>query len=386
MLPALALLPPSAALLTHIVPLMPKTHAFPLSLALSLALAACAEGGADPAGPTPGDSVPAAPADTLFRGFGLSPSGFPLDFNKIEAFFAEVGSFPGGAVMQNGPWRDDVVGGSDAGTIPAAHRAVMDRAGSHGYTPIAVFGWRGEAGNFLTMPGDATNDWTSPTARSAFLSMIADFAATYRPPYIFLGNESDFYFEEDPVDYGRWLDVYHDAYAAIKAASPATRVGPVFNFEHLAGVGGLNQWTVPHWGALDQHDFTRVDVVGLTLYPWFGHARAAEIPADYLAPLLSRIAGTPLAITETGWPAENLVGSPLPWEVGEGEQVDYAQRLSSVLSGAQLEFVNWLFLNAMAVSGSSPDSHKIFGSISIRSASGAKRPIYDLWANWAPAS
>ncbi|MCA9738272.1 MAG: hypothetical protein R3E98_02890 [Gemmatimonadota bacterium] len=358
-------------------------HRFAVGFAVLAGVAACSDGGPDPVEPTPDPPGTPAPADTLWHGVGLSPAGFPADFNGIETFFAEMGGLATGAVMQNGPWRDDLVGGTDAGQIPAGHDAVLKRAAAHGYRPVLVFGWRSEGGNFLSLPGHPANDWTNTDAAQAFQAMVVDVARTWTPPFLFLGNESDFYYAEDPVDYARWVAAYEQMYDAIKAVSPGTRVGPVFNFEHLAGAGGLNGWSTSNWGALDAHGGDHMDVVGLTLYPFFGHARASELPGDYLSPLLSRLNGIPLAITETGWPAEDLVGGA-PWETGEDQQVAFLGRLDSLLSGVQVDLINWLFLHPMTLDANAPIAHKVFGSISLRTATGAKRPVYDLFTGWTP--
>jgi hypothetical protein len=54
------------------------------------------------------------------------------------------------------------------------------------------------------------------------------------------------------------------AYDAIRAVSPETLVGPVFQYEHLSGLGRLAAMTAPNWGALAAHDLGRVEVLGLS--------------------------------------------------------------------------------------------------------------------------
>jgi len=334
--------------------------------------------------PPPPTLPPAAPSDTVWKGFGLSPRGFPADFSNIVAFFDEVGGLEAGSVMQNGPWRDDLVGGTDSGEIPVPFQLVYNSAATYGYGPVAVFGWRNESGNFLSLPGDPTNDWSNATAKAAFSDMLVAFVTQYSPAIIFLGNESDFYYEADPLDYTRWVSAYEEFYAAIKQASPTTQVGPVFNYEHLSGSGGLNGWSTSYWEALEAHDLASVDVLGLTLYPFFGFAEPDQIPDDYLDPLLARIGNTPLAITETGWPAEDLVAGPLAWTPSAQNQVAYLDRLEGVLAGIDLELVNWLFLHPIDVTSTSPLGHELFGSVSLRDVAGAERPVYARWRTFDP--
>jgi hypothetical protein len=305
------------------------------------------------------------PPPAVVKGFGLSPRGFPLDYSQLPAFYAEVASMPGGGAMWNGLWRDEV-----AGAIPVAARAVLESSATYRYTPVVVFGWRSGT---VTVPAS----WSDSEARALFMGMLRDFATAYQPPFVFLGNENDFHYERNPTDYATWIAVYNAAYDAIKAASPSTTVGPVFSYEHLAGSGALNGWTTSFWPALEMHDMTRVDVVGITVYPFLNFATASSVPAGYLDPLLTRIGSKPIAITETGWPAEDHLNAP--WEASESAQVTYLSRLAAMLRGRRVRMVNHLFLHAMQNPGGSPFEWKFAGSISLRDASGSPRPAYDAW-------
>ena len=353
-------------------------------LTLSVGFGLVSQGCARAERPTPSPPSVASPTASealprVVKGFGISPQGFPLDYSKFADFLGEVGGMTNGAVMWNGAWRGDVVEGTDAGSIPTAAASVMKSAHSYDFTPIVVFGWRTGATLYVEVPANPTNDWTNAEAKGLFREMLMEFASTYQPPYMFLGNESDAYYEQNPADYANWIAFYNGAYDAIKAVSPGTLVGPVFNYEHLAGSGTLNGWTTAYWEALDSHDFTRVDIVGVTVYPWLNYATADAVPASYLDPLMARIGSVPIAVTETGWPAENLGGLNPPGETSEAAQVTYLARLSSMLEGKDVRVVNWLHLYPMLDPGGSPVAWKLFGSVSIRDRSGNARAVYEPW-------
>jgi hypothetical protein len=331
----------------------------------------CSGGGSSSSQPQPSRQI---------RGFGLSPFGFPVDYSGTVAFFIEVAGLGHSDVMWNGAWRDDVVGGSDAGTVPAAATAVAQAGQTYGFTPVAVFGWRSGSTLFVSIPTNTVNNWSNTDARSRYSAAVSSYASAYQPKFLFLGNENDFYYAQDQADYANWIVAYNAAYDAVKAVSPSTLVGPVFSFEHVAGSGALNGWTTSYWGAVDAHDFSRVDIVGLTLYPWLNYADPSQVPAAYLDPLFSHIGNKPVAITESGWPAENL-GSLNPlWTTSEQAQVDYIPVLGSMIQGRDVPLVNWLFLNPLENDGSSSLDWKLFGSVSLRDSTGAKRPAYDAWA------
>jgi hypothetical protein len=210
-----------------------------------------------------------------------------------------------------------------------------------------------------------------------------EFASEYQPPFLFLGNESDAYFITDPADYARWVLFYNRAYDAVKAVSPETLIGPIFQYERLSGQGNLNNWTSPYWGALETHDLGKIDLLGITFYPWLAYASPEEIPDNYLAPLLERIDGIPIAVTETGWPGEDL-GLAAPWEQSPEAQLRYIGVLEHILSGVDLKLLNWLMLHPMARLDDNLLFWQTFGSLSLRDADGAKRPAYDAWVAFRP--
>lgn len=317
------------------------------------------------------------PGEPPVRSVALSPQGWPQDFGNIVAFFEEAATIPRGGVMWNGAWRDDVANGSDAGDVPEAAVLTLTQSRARGVSAVLVFGWRGGESVHLSVPQDATNAWTNETAARLYREVITEVAATYRPPFLFLGNESDAYFASNPDDYARWVAVYEETYAAVKAVSPETLVGPIFQHEMLAGIGHLAGHTEQRWGALEAHDLEKVDVLGLTLYPFFAHATPEEIPSDYLAPLLARVGDTPLAITESGWPASAEDPFSPPWVASEEAQVGYVDALDRVLEGVDVRLVTWLYIHPPRPGVLSQLEQDLFSSVSLRDETGTRRPVYE---------
>lgn len=346
---------------------------------ISLTLGAC--GQPLPATTTPVQTAEASGDSGVIKGYGISPLGFPTDYSRFPDFLAEVGDLPNSGVMFNGAWRQDVSNGSDAGEIPPTAIGLVQEAANYGYTPIIVFGWRTEQQLHVGVPANPTNDWTNAEAKALFMRMLVDFAA-YHPPYLFLGNESDAYYIDNPEDYARWIAFYNEAYDAIKAVSPETQIGPIFQFERMSGQGYINHWTTHYWDALEAHDLSKVDIVGITLYPWLSVATPEEIPNDYLDALIEHIGDKPIAITETGWPGDPL-GLQTAWEASPEAQLRFVDALARILAGANVRILNWLHLYQMDVDPAST-SFAEFMSISLRDAQGAKRPIYDVWVEFQP--
>ncbi len=360
-----------------------------LSLALlpTLVVPGCegSEGPTDPANGGGGNGSPTAPP--FVRSLALSPAGFPVSYDQLPAFLEEASSFPDAGIFWNGAWRQDVIGGSDAGTPPEGAVLVASAAGTFDYAPVLAFGWRGGETPHIAIPSNPENSWRNEEAAALYVQVVTEVARTHRPPFVFLGNESDQYFDVDPEDYLRWVAVYEAAYDSIRAASPETRVGPIIQYERTAGIGTLAGQTQPSWGAVTAHDLERVDVFGITLYPFFAHATPAGIPPGYLDPLLDRIGDTPIAITETGWPAEDAPGFTPPWETSEAHQVAYLDRLEALLDGIDTPLVSWVWLHPPTYTPDGPLSlleWNLFHSLSLRRADGSARPVHGAWGAFEP--
>lgn len=318
----------------------------------------------------------------LIRGVALSWLGFPFMPENADAAFSEIGSWSHASMLQNAAWRDDAFGGSDSGEIPRGHARVAQEAINRGFTSVAVFGWRSGDTPLLNVPENATADWSNAEGRTLFIQTMVDFADRFHPPYMFLGNESDIYFQHVPVDYARWLDAYNEAYDAIKAVSPDTAVGPCFNYEHLAGVAPAAGYSTPQWGAIDDHDLERVDAVAITTYPWLAYSTPTDMPDDYLDELASHIGNARLVITETGWPAEAGPNIPVTWATTDQAQLDYISQLQALITRNHIELVTWLYLYALdftLLPENQQNEAELFYSISLRDIDGTARPSLAAW-------
>ncbi|MFC1731081.1 T9SS type A sorting domain-containing protein [candidate division KSB1 bacterium] len=308
-------------------------------------------------------------------GYGLSPNGHPYDYSQFGAFLDEVANtcVNGGVAFANGAWRDSY---STSGKIPNVHKTVsLLQPTPYDYTDMINFGWRSGSLLHLNVPGNNTNNWTNDLAKSLFLNMLIHAADSLTPTYMFIGNETSRYWELDSVDYLNWVSFYHKAYDSIKSHSPSTKVGTVFNYEHLSGKGELTGFTTPYWQAFDAHDTSKIDILGLTVYPFFHDSTANDIPVTYLDPIFTRLGNKALAITETGWPSDSFIGT---WSCSPAQQVDYVNKLFNIIDGKNVEVVNWLFLH-YSKDTTDTDADKIFRSVSLRDSLGIDQPALSVW-------
>jgi len=314
-------------------------------------------------------------------GYGVSPKGHPYDYSQFGTFLQEVANTcNGGVVYANANWRDNL---QSSGIIPNVQKVVCSLQPSpYNYVDMITYAWATYPQLYLNVPTNPTNNWTNPDMKNLFLRMLINTADSLGPTYLFIGNEVSAYWVQDSLDYPNWVGFYHTAYDSIKAHSPATKVGTIFNYEHLTGNGVLTGWTTPHWSAFTLFDTSKIDILGLTVYPFFNYDSASKVPITYLNAIFSRMGNKPVAITETGWPADSFIGT---WVSSPQQQVDYVNKIFSVINGKNVEVVNWLFLNYM-MDNSNTAAVKIFKSVALRDSLGNDRPALATWLSYCSAA
>jgi len=213
---------------------------------------------------------------------------------------------------------------------------------------------------------DAPAGITPSLSYSGFKSAWADearnIAREFKPEYLSLGNEVNDYFYFHPEDLDSYLSLVGEAYSAIKEVSPNTKVLVVFSYDHLVE---NSQWE------LFQKFNDKVDLVGLTTYPYRRFSSPEVIPDDYYL-RIKQYTDKPIAFTEIGW---SSVGAN-----SEKNQADFLIRFLELTKGLDMEMVNWLFLHETTVSGipgyiSNPD----VGTVALKKADGSKKEVYDVW-------
>lgn len=314
-------------------------------------------------------------------GYAYSPRHFPDNSTGTDVanFYNDVvSSLPcGSIVMWNGLWYDNV---QTIGQVPVA--AVVNSNATptpYPYEEINTF-------TFFHFPSlvwlntisqNSPNNFTNQTVRDSFLYMLKTHAIQHQPANVFIGNEINFYLSMDSTDYSNFKSFYNMAYDTVKFYSPGTQVGTIFNYEHLAGKGSLTGWNTPHWNALTDLDTSKMDMIGITLYPFFNYQYAHLIPGNYLDPLIAKTGNKKIRITETGWPADSTFSSA-PWACSASEQVSYSHYLfDSIVPGKNISSINWLFLNYLMSSAN--DGYKIFRSVSMRDSLDNDRPVKPYW-------
>ena len=203
---------------------------------------------------------------------------------------------------------------------------------------------------------------SDPAFRSLWLNETENIAKEFKPEYFSLGNEINDFFYLHPEELQPYLSLLSEAYGRIKKVSPQTKVLVVFSYNHLIENNQLDLLK-------DFED--KVDLIGLTTYPYKQFPNPDAIPKDYYA-RLKKYTDKPIAFTEIGWSSGK--GS------SEKMQADFLVRFLELTKELNIEMVNWLFLHETVVGGIAGQiSHKDVGTIALKKADGKAKEIYYIW-------
>ncbi len=305
-------------------------------------------------------------------GFGatFSPRGFQSTMTNADVTnFLRDFRQTGQVLAFHMAWRDSL---AESGQIPSTAVFAQQQSQTYGFVPIIGFGFNHATGPDLTSASEPTNNtWTNAETRADLLSMLQNYVRTYKPQFLFLGNEVNSYFlSATPGEWAAWVSMFREAYLAIKAESPETTVFTVFQYEHLRGLGAKNGWTDPaQWDLLD--DFAaNTDAFGFTSYPYFEYETPGDVPHDYYTEIATRWAGK-IIFTEIAWTADPAI----PYTGSLTEHIDFVPRFFDLTISLDLGYVTYFVLHDL---DSAPPAFRLTG---LRENDGTPRDSLFEWQN-----
>jgi hypothetical protein len=216
----------------------------------------------------------------------------------------------------------------------------------------------------IDAPPGITPNLSDSGFRTAWINEAKNIAMEFKPEYLSLGNEVNDYFYIHPEDLNPYLSLINETYTAIKQVSPNTKVLVVFSYNHLIE---NNQWE------LIQKFNDKVDLIGLTTYPYQKFATPDAIPDDYYS-RLKQFTNKKIAFTEIGWSSKGTNSEKI--------QADFLVKFLELTNGLDIEMVNWLFLHETTLSGiPSYISNPEITTIALKKSDGSKKEIYDIWVD-----
>ena len=322
-----------------------------LLLTVTSVLAAC--GGSSSGGG--GGTTPPPPAPTRSFYMGFTP--WPYDATQaavddVNQRIQDNGDIVDHHVMVGVPWEEALQGLPYHPNVDAdlTARVQMVQPGKEVFLAIdSLSGVRdamaanwGENFNEPLPPPWDTRGFADAEVATAYLNFSLDLIARFDPAYFNYGTEISELMLNDPAAFDDYVTFAETVYNGIKAQHPNL---PVMVSIAFKSPGSAEMATIAA-GFERIRDY--VDIVGVSTYPYvfFDHADKGNpdnLPSNWLDQVTTLAQGKPVAITETGWAAEDLVIPTFGVDVPSSEafQQAYASRLLSEADALNAEFVIW---------------------------------------------
>lgn len=155
----------------------------------------------------------------------------------------------------------------------------------------------------MALPGAwATYAFDAPEVKAAYLSFCKTAIDAYQPDYLAIGIEVNLLRTNAPASWDAYATLHRETYQALKAEHPGLPI-----FVTLTAVDLLDGWTqadhTAQMAALaDVLPYS--DVFALSFYPYMSTYLTEPIPTDTFDTLAALAGGKPIAIAESGYPAQ----------------------------------------------------------------------------------
>ncbi len=364
-----------------------KRAVYLIFLALLLAGLAC-EGG-NVIEPTPPADDPVSVFDSGQTAFGFFPTPPEVSMESLIATFGAIGQH-GHVILQQQaiPWAEFIASADGNSKTIQDMRGSLELAHQNGLEIVYITDPLNGLNRteFAPLPPElADGNFSTPDIRQAFKNFAVRLAREFHPRYLGLASEINTYADAYPDDFPNYLSLYRETYAAVKAESPGTLVFVTFQWEDLSNRGPFNDGSPEgiKWATVEAFE-PNLDIWAISSYPYFAFETAADLPADYYTPLLTRTL-KPLAVAEGGWPSQDFG----PLHGSDEDQIGYLQAINTQI-GERLAF--WIYLviddfdvkaydrlfaeQGMAGTG---ETLQWFGVLGLRTKDGDPKPALAVW-------
>ena len=245
----------------------------------------------------------------------------------------------------------------------------------------------GESQNMPLTGAWVNRSWSSPEVITAYINFASDMIDRFQPTHFEYATEISELILNNPAGYTDFLIFAQAVYSQLKVRYPNVKLmvsvalkSPASNEMQLikASMPSIIPYT---------------DVLGISVYPYafFIHqdkGDPANLPADWLTQSTQISAGKPLAISETGWIAEDLDISTFGYSENSSEANQTAY-LNLVLQNAQdmnMDFLIWWTVTDFdalwnGILGQDPVA-KIWKDIGLYDENQRARSGLQVWDSW----
>lgn len=249
--------------------------------------------------------------------------------------------------------------------------------------------YRGERDDMpLPAPWDSYS-FNHPDVKAAFLNYCEAIIAYFDADFFAMGIEVNVLKQNNPALWDAYLELHRETYTALKMRHPELPIFVSVTGHHLLE-GYTDSDHAAQLGALaDIYDYT--DYLAISLYPYLTRYMTTEIPATMFDELALLAGGKPIAITETGYPAQSFEidsGPGATIRIGgtpEKQQM-YIDRLLNAASQHQFRFVvNFVLRDYDALwrsIGAKNDLSILWRDTGLYDENGRARPALATWRAW----
>jgi hypothetical protein len=210
----------------------------------------------------------------------------------------------------------------------------------------------------------------------AFLAYARYVATNYQPDYLALGVEINSYQRANPKDFERFVQLYHEAYLAVKEISPNTLVFPTFQLEELQGLLPTDNPQPAQWFLINRFE-PDLDLLAVSTYPTTAYGGLDQLPESYLAQL-SSYTHRPIAIAGTGYPSTATGPNAT---ASEQDPADYLRRILDSAQQLSMPFVVW-FVGQDPTFTSAPPLDRL-QSMGLLAQDGSPKQAWQVWQTTA---
>ncbi len=326
------------------------TYSFKLLLLVSIfILPACGGGASEPVSPPP--------TTEKTRNFymGFTPWPYDATTNAVNITYQKIqqhGDIIHHQMMQGIPWDEAFnmqaypvnVEGDITGRLNqtlAGKKILLSIDSLNASRTALANNWANSGEEPRATPWD-TRDFDSPEVITAYTNFALDLINRFNPTYFNYGTEASELIINDLLQYNKFKIFAKEVYTNIKSQYPDLKL--------LISIALKSPASSEM--ALIKSNLTEllpyIDVLGISVYPYIFYSHADKgnpdnLPTDWLNQVTQLAQGKPVAITETGWIAEDLVINTFSINIPGNEtyQRNYVTRLLDESNQLSAEFVIW---------------------------------------------
>lgn len=225
--------------------------------------------------------------------------------------------------------------------------------------------------------------FNDPIVMKAYSNYCLRAAEFFQPDYFAIGIEVNELFHNARKMWQPFLELYMNTYSELKKSYPDLPIFTTLTLHNLTNQG---------WEDLEEQQaeikkfLEHNDVAGISYYPFM--AGQSEKPVEMFDWIRS-FTDKPLAITETGFPAEDIILKTYDVEISgtpEKQQIYFETLLDRAKQDNYLFVISFLYRDYdqlwEKIKDMAPEAFIVWKDCGLLDENGAERPAYEVWKSY----